>query len=637
MWFTEAGTNQIGMINPTTHVVEEFPIDSLGNDEAEGIAVGPDQNLWFTLTGTDKIGVMNPSTHKVTEYAVPTTNAKPNAITLGPGKGSMWFTESNGYQIATITTTGKVTEYAADYEYEDPTGIVSGSDGNVWYIGTASGSLERFSAGASTAFSYASTGSDPATGITSDSSGNLWFTQENDNQVGVLSPTTDISTEFVPPSDYADPLGIALAKDNNIWFTETGYYDYEEYADAIGVIKPSNDQIAQYPTTTSYSEPSGIVSDPGDGNLWFTEEAADQIGRINPTTKALAEYPVPTKNADPTAITVDSSGNVWFTESDAARIGELSPNDPDVINEYGVPGTPEGIVAGPDGNIWFTEDVCCSGYKIGVFSPTSDTVIHQYALPSGDYPGAIIVGPDQNLWFADSSGKIGFITTGGAITEYAVPNANPVALTAGLDGNIWFTATGTYNGVQYPNIIGVVTLSTTTAPTQLAVSTQPPGAATAGNGFGLVVSVQNSAGDPDTDYTGTVSIALASNPGSDTLKGTLTEPVKNGVAVFSGLTLKQPGTGYTITATATGLTQVTTYAFNVTLGATQLNVSGEPPASVQAGTLFGLTVSAIDGQGNIDTSYTGPITLTLGNHPTGAALSGVLVLAQPTALRHSPD
>ena len=43
------------MINPITDAMQEFPIDSSKNDEAEGITVGPDGNLWFTLTRADKI------------------------------------------------------------------------------------------------------------------------------------------------------------------------------------------------------------------------------------------------------------------------------------------------------------------------------------------------------------------------------------------------------------------------------------------------------------------------------------------------------------------------------------------------------------------------------------------------------
>ena len=174
-------------------------------------------------------------------------------------------------------------------------------------------------------------------------------------------------------------------------------------------------------------------------------------------------------------------------------------------------------------------------------------------------------------------------------------------------------------------MIGVVTLSAASNPTQLEVTTQPPGSVTATDGFGMVVTVENSSGNPDIDYSGTVTIALANDPGGDTLKGTLTAPVNQGVAIFSGLTLKVPDSGYTITATASGLTSATTDGFNVTLGATQLVVTTEPPSSVDVGTDFSITVSAEDGLGNVDTTYNQAITLTLGN-ANGATLNGVLVL-----------
>ncbi len=629
MWFTEAGTNKVGMINPTTHEMQEYLIDSSGNDEAEGITVGPDHNLWFTLTGTSKIGAMNPSTGAmIGEYSTKTANSQPDSIVTGPD-GNLWFTEAatpnygDGI-VGSITPKGVVTEYKTS-EYD--TGYTSIAAGALamWFVGPDVGALQTINvtSHAIGSVSYTSTSADEATGIAADGSGNLWFTQETDNQIGVLNPATDITTEFTLPdtsSGYPEgPLGIALGPDGNLWFANTGYYDFYGYnGDQIGMIKPSNDAISEYSLTTTDAVPWEIVSDPADGNLWFTEESADQIGRINPTTHAVSEYPVPSANAEPKAIAVDSAGNVWFTEYSTSRIGELSPNNPNQITEYNLPGRPYGIVAGPDGNIWFSE--YASGYKIGVFSPSSDTVIAQYALPSGDEAGAITVGPDGNLWYADGSGKIGTITTAGAITEYTTPKTDPVALTAGPDGNIWFTGTGTNN------VIGVVTLTTVATPTQLAVATQPPGSVTAGKGFGLVVSVENAAGNPDLDYTGSVTIALAANPGGDTLKGTLTEPVVNGVAIFSGLTLKDADAGYTIQATASGLTSVTTSPFNVTLGATKLLVTTQPPASVGAGTSFGLTVSAEDGQGNVNTSYNGPITLTLGNYPSGATLGGVLIL-----------
>jgi len=54
----------------------------------------------------------------------------------------------------------------------------------------------------------------------------------------------------------------------------------------------------------------------------------------------------------------------------------------------------------------------------------------------------ITAGPDGNLWFTErDANKIGRITTTGVITEFPIPaaGATPDFITAGPDGNLWFT------------------------------------------------------------------------------------------------------------------------------------------------------------------------------------------------------
>ncbi len=55
----------------------------------------------------------------------------------------------------------------------------------------------------------------------------------------------------------------------------------------------------------------------------------------------------------------------------------------------------------------------------------------------------ITAGPDGNLWFTESqTDKIGRITPAGVITEFSTgmtPAANPTGITVGPDGNLWFT------------------------------------------------------------------------------------------------------------------------------------------------------------------------------------------------------
>ena len=80
-------------------------------------------------------------------------------------------------------------------------------------------------------------------------------------------------------------------------------------------------------------------------------------------------------------------------------------------------------------------------------------------------------------------------------------------------------------------------------PTSLVVTAQPPGSVTAGSGFGLTVTAEDSSGNVDTSFNGTVTVALASNPGGATLGGTLTATAQDGVATFSDLTLDKAGSG----------------------------------------------------------------------------------------------
>jgi hypothetical protein len=53
----------------------------------------------------------------------------------------------------------------------------------------------------------------------------------------------------------------------------------------------------------------------------------------------------------------------------------------------------------------------------------------------------ITAGPDGNLWFTEAlANRIGQITPDGTIIEFTIPTANsfPSSITAGPDGNVWF-------------------------------------------------------------------------------------------------------------------------------------------------------------------------------------------------------
>ncbi len=106
------------------------------------------------------------------------------------------------------------------------------------------------------------------------------------------------------------------------------------------------------------------------------------------------------------------------------------------------------------------------------------------------------------------------------------------------------------------------------AATQLAFVQQPTGGSVnAALTPPVVVEVRTAANALATGFNGPVTIALGANPGSATLGGTLTVNAVNGVATFADLSVNAAATGYTLTASASGLTGATSAAFDIVLAA----------------------------------------------------------------------
>ena len=86
------------------------------------------------------------------------------------------------------------------------------------------------------------------------------------------------------------------------------------------------------------------------------------------------------------------------------------------------------------------------GVAWGGAASTATTPRPAPAMSGGSYPGAITAGPDGNLWFTEHIGnRVGRITPRGAVTEFRVGPTTafgPGDIAAGPDGNLWFTSSG---------------------------------------------------------------------------------------------------------------------------------------------------------------------------------------------------
>jgi streptogramin lyase len=252
-----------------------------------------------------------------------------------------------------------------------------------------------------------------------------------------------IITEFAVPTSNCTPYGITRGPDGNLWFAELN-------GNQIGRITPAG-VVTEFSTgITPFSNPYGITAGP-DGNLWFTEfngSVGSRIGRITPAGVVTEFSAGITAGSQPTGITAGPDGNLWFTEQVGHQVGRITPQG--TITEFSTGITAgselEGITPGPDGNLWFAEFLqqlpngsFPSADRIGRITPSG--TVTEFSTSKNSENVDITAGPDGNLWFTESGlDQIGRITPSGTVTEFVglTAGSRPFGITAGPDGNLWF-------------------------------------------------------------------------------------------------------------------------------------------------------------------------------------------------------
>src|SRR3989449_957446 len=181
-----------------------------------------------------------------------------------------------------------------------------------------------------------------------------------------------------------------------------------------------------------------------------------------------------------------------------------------------------------------------------------------------------------------------------------------------------------------------------TVPTQLAFNVEPT-VTTAGHQITPAVQVTalDARGRPVPGFTQNVTVTLTAGTGTSgaTLTGTTTVAAANGVATFYTLSLDQSSTGYTLTATASGLSAATSAPFDINPGPATHLVFTVQPANAMDGATFtpAVQASAQDASGNTVPSFTGQVTVALGGtNPSGGTLAFFLMIRRPPRSTLSP-
>jgi len=459
----------------------------------------------------------------------------------------------------------------------------------------------------------------PPTSVTSGVGFNVTFTAEDSS--GNVVTTFNGSVTIAPSNNPAAVLATVTAVNGVAFITET----VSGSASGLALLATSNGLNST--TTNAFNltpvgvaaqlvvtsqPPSSVTAGKGFG---LVVKAEDDFGTVDSNFNGTVTVVLENQGAPDYALggpltatavngvatfsnlTVDQAGEYSLSVTSQALVAAAT-------NPFQVTVAPatQLVVAGPSGNV-----LSGSPFSLAVYS------LDPYGIMDPAFNGTVTVSLANNL---------GGSSLGGALTATAV---NGVATFSGLtisNPGSGYTLQVTSNGLT-----AGTTVPFDVTNDQLVVSTQPPTTVTVQNGFGLLVSAENSSGNVDTSFNGTVTIALSDASSTATLGGTLTVTAVNGVASFAGLTLDQADS-YSLSVSSNGLGGATTNSFNVSAAAaTQLVVITEPPGFITTGAGFNVTIAAEDPSGNVDPTFNGSVTLAMGNNPGGATLGPLTMTA----------
>lgn len=283
-------------------------------------------------------------------------------------------------------------------------GLVEGSDGRLWYGGDWGSISATTKSGVKTDYSVSGTNNYHVDDMVRGADGNVWYTY--DRSVQKITPSGVISSYNLPATTGTNlnswrPTHVTSGPDGNIWVASyTSYTNSTANAYAIHVFSTSGNYIKSYDSTGNIY---GLAPNYQDNSVWYARRNESPTGATYSLIKLSLE---------------SNSSTVYTVPSATGNIGDL--------------------VYGNDGSMWlsYTNSASSGGF----FKVTNAGSFTGYAPPtSGIY--YISPGLDGNAWMTSyQNGYIFRLTQSGTYTLYST--ASPNAITAGSDGNMWFTRQG---------------------------------------------------------------------------------------------------------------------------------------------------------------------------------------------------
>jgi virginiamycin B lyase len=294
IWYSDFGQQFLGMLDPKTGKVTEFPVPEMkkgyltGNLELEK---DPNDNLWLANMYQGGISIFDPKARTFKQWQVQPA-AHPD------------YTQESMVMPVHYTVDGKVWTNNQD-------------DHSLRRLDVATGAWETFGP-----FFYAYGGNPKLNfnsyGIVSDSKNNVWLFDFPHSAIGHFDGKTFKS--MPTPTAHSRPRrGRVDDRTGLFWFAEYG-------ANQIGVYDTKLDDgtIKEFALPTPWDAPYDVVPDKN-GEVWTAGMSTDRVSRLDPSTGKIVEWQLPTET-NTRRVWVDntkSSPTFWTGSNHGAAIVQL--------------------------------------------------------------------------------------------------------------------------------------------------------------------------------------------------------------------------------------------------------------------------------------------------------------------------
>ena len=229
--------------------------------------------------------------------------------------GNVWIWQYRGHWFSKLDPkTGQITEYTIpNVDQASNHAVVIAPDNTIWFSEQATDTLGKMDPVTHKITRYQEKSRGTRHTLVVDSKGMVWATG---SPLTRFDPETETYTDFPEvPSAY----GIALDKDENVWFSEF------TKDGKIGKVDAKTGKITKYAQPTPDSWPRRLKID-AQGNIWFCEYEAGKIGRFDPKTETFKEYALPGGRPSPYALEIDkNTGHLWISSLEMDTVTEMDP------------------------------------------------------------------------------------------------------------------------------------------------------------------------------------------------------------------------------------------------------------------------------------------------------------------------